>query len=117
MRGPRQLRWRVLFEKAVDVDDGGGGVTRAWETRVKEPAQVERVRSLAREMERVQSGGLEAQPVVRLHVRAHGLTRQITTGDRAVNLDTNEVMDVQSIQEAEDSRRWLVVLAVITEVV
>ncbi|WP_168201298.1 head-tail adaptor protein [Qingshengfaniella alkalisoli] len=110
-----QLTDRVIFERRTQVSDGAGGYVNDWVEVTTTLAKVERISGVSQEVERMNAGGLIAAPPVRVHLRATASTREIATKDRARNLTTGEMMDVQSIQPG--SRRRLVLTCLLTEVV
>lgn len=109
-----KLRDRIKVEKASTADDGGGGTTQTWTDHGQVRAHIERVKSIGKEVERLQGGGLIAQPVMRVHVRKTARIGQVTSGDRFLVAETGETLEVQSVQPAESSRRFLIFTCIST---
>lgn len=87
---------RLRFETQITVDDGYGGKTVAWAIHVEEFGEIEHIRSMTKEMEVLNAGGIAAEPVVRLKVDNNTNTRAITSGMRCVDLDNDVYMNIQS---------------------
>lgn len=99
----------VRFETPAKVSDGGGGFVITWGEHAVVYADIERQRSFRSDMERLNSGGLEATPVVRIHVLSTAKTRAITGEMRAVQVGTGATFNVSHVQDIEGLNRNLVV--------
>lgn len=108
-----KLTSRVKIEQATTADDGGGGTIRSWTDLGRCKVHIERVKSVGKEVERLQAGGLLAQPLVRVHARKTDRLSKLTNGDRFEVIETGETLDIQSAQPAENSRRVLVFTCIV----
>lgn len=111
MKRPRALRDRVRFERPVTVSDGGGGQTGSWQELTTERCYIERLESFRFDVERQKAGSVDSMPLVRIHVHQSSVTRQITSGMRAVDLKTNKTMNINFVQDLGDRSRRLVISA------
>ncbi|MAI35079.1 MAG: hypothetical protein CMM07_25855 [Rhodopirellula sp.] len=96
LEGHTGMNSRLRFETQITVDDGYGGKTVAWAIHVEEFGEIEHIRSMTKEMEVLNAGGIAAEPVVRLKVDNNTNTRAITSGMRCVDLDNDVYMNIQS---------------------
>ena len=114
MRGSGSFRHRVRIERAAKVSDGRGGFTVTWATFWTGPAHIERLRSFRGDVERVTKGGIDAHPIVRIHVRRHTLLDEVLRNAsefRAVNLDDGITMNVNFAQDLTGKREEIVITA------
>lgn len=112
MKGAGSFRHRVKFERATKTPDGRGGYTILWTTVWQGPAHIERLRSFRGDVERVTKGGVDSHPIVRVHVRADSVTREIArsgAGLRCWNLDDMIPMNVNFAQDMAGDRRTITV--------
>ena len=105
----RQRIHLVRFETPVKVSDGGGGFSTSWVEHVTVYGDIERQRSFRSDMETLNSGGLNATPVVRVHVLSTVKTRAITGEMRVVEVATGRTMNVSHVQDIGGLNRLLVV--------
>lgn len=105
------MRDRVRFERQITSSDGGGGQTGTWQALTTERCDIERLESFRFDVERQKAGSVDSMPLVRIHVHQSALTREITSGMRAVDLKTMKTMNINFVQDLDDHSRRLVISA------
>ncbi len=110
MRG-RSHRHRIRFDQPVDKDDGIGGFIVSWEPVCTERGEIERIKSLRVDVERIQAGSRESMPIVRIHIDSHSITRTLDNTMRAVDLDGGKTFDINSVQDLDGDNRSLTITA------
>lgn len=100
---PGALGLRLTLERAVDVSDGQGGVTRSWEAVAPVWAKLEPVS--AESVERAAQRGLIDTHRVTIRFRS-----DITTGMRLTRAGRR--FAIRTLQDPDESGRYLVCLCV-----
>lgn len=92
-----RMRGRVRFERREEIDDGYGNVEGAWVAFATVAARLRFMRGGEQVLEQRIVG---VQPVI-ITVRASTETRQVSTGDRAVNTRNGTPLDIKSVAPDE----------------
>lgn len=102
------LRERVRFERrASGSGDGYGNVSTAWSELDVVSAEVRPMRG----SEQVLATKLEGREPVEIRVRFSSTLANLTTDDRAVNVRTGATFNVRSVENRDQRKKYLTVIA------